>query len=274
MPNCVPCTVYRVQRKNQNKRLFFLRVWLESCFFIILACGSAWALNLDNLKLHFLSGDFKLAILEGERVLASATAADTLDELYYILGLSYIKDGNYLRASDIFEIIINEIKGSRLKEEARLGLGDSYLLRGDFDRSLSIYRELLNSNPQARFKPMLYYRLSQACIKKGQTEEAKQYLGKLKNEFPLSPETGLDNDLYAGADIFYSVQVGSFTAVSNARNLCVKLAGQGYDAYVQEARIDGQKTYRVKVGKTASRAEAVQLSDKLFSEGYPTKIIP
>jgi len=55
-----------------------------------------------------------------------------LDELYYLLSLSYLKDGNYLRASDIFEIILREFKGSRFKEDALLALGDTYFLRGDY----------------------------------------------------------------------------------------------------------------------------------------------
>ncbi|MBN1913662.1 MAG: hypothetical protein JW788_04610 [Candidatus Omnitrophica bacterium] len=53
--------------------------------------------------MKYLSGDYKAAISEGEKILAQAKDQDGLDELYYILALSYMKEGNYLRASDILK---------------------------------------------------------------------------------------------------------------------------------------------------------------------------
>ena len=102
---------------------------LFGILFLVLGIHAfAYALDLDKLKAYFLSGDYKSAITEGERVLAKVEDSGPIDELYYILGLSYLKDGNYLRASDIFEIILNECKGSHFKDDAILRLSSFSLM--------------------------------------------------------------------------------------------------------------------------------------------------
>jgi len=242
---------------------------------LVMLTSNGYCLNIDKIKIYFLNGDYKSTISEGEKVLTKYSAhSPNLDELYYILGLSYLKDGNYLRASDIFEIILKEFKDSLFKDEAKLSLGDTYFLKGDFDLAQGYYGELINSNPRTELKASLYYRLSQTGFKIGDTQAAKEYLDKLRTEFPSSLEIKLNKDLYALTDIYYTVQVGSFANFTNARNLCDKLISKGYDAYLQEVDTNSTKTYRVRAGRLKLRPEATQLENKLSSEGYPTKIIP
>jgi len=250
-------------------------------FFIlfVLLVTRGYGLNLDKLKSDFLRGDYKSVILEGEKLLACYNRASDLDALYYILGLSYLKEGNYLRASDIFEIILKEFKGSSFKEEARLGLGDTYFLKGDYDKAEECYKELINNNPNSKVKAQIYYRLSQIGAKLGDTQKAKEYLAKLKENFPLNMESRLNKDLSlfldSSLDFYYTIQVGSFSSIINAKNLTQKLIQQGYPAYVEEASAsDGKTIYRVRVGKLRLRQEACDLEKKLFQEGYPTKICP
>lgn len=242
--------------------------------FVMLA-DSGYAMNLEKAKVYFLNGDYDSAIVEGEKVLADYNrCAPNLDELYYILGLAYLKDGNYLRASDIFEIIIREFRNSALRDEAELGLADTYFLRGDYDKAELYYKELINNNPRTKLQAVLYYRIGRVALKKGNTPQAKEYLDKLRQDFPLNPEIRLDRDIYALSDIYYTVQVGSFSKSTNAKNLTQKLTEKGYPAYVEEAGSDGNKIYRVRVGKFQIRQQAQGLENKLSQEGYPTKIFP
>ena len=242
---------------------------------LVMLANYGYCLSIDKVKIYFLNGDYKSAISEGEKVLTKYTAhSPNLDELYYILGLSYLKDGNYLRASDIFEIILREFKDSPFKDAAKLSLGDTYFLKGDYDKAQGYYSELINSNPRTKLKALLYYRLSQIGFKNGDTQQAREYLDKLKKDFPSNLEVKLNKDLYYLSDIYYTVQVGSFVRSANAVNLHNKLIEKGYDAYVQEAETNGSKTYRVKVGRLSSRLEVVELENKLSSEGYSTKISP
>ncbi len=245
---------------------------------LVLCVNSGYALNLDKVKVYFLAGDYKSAILEGEKLLAGEAQSARSDELYYFLGLSYLKDANYLRASDIFEIILKEFKNSAFRPEAELGLGDTYFLRGDYDKSEGYYKELLNNNSSDKFKAQVYYRLSQVGAKLGDTQKGREYLEKLKKEFPASTELLLNSELGTlpnySLGFSYTVQVGSFAESTNARNLTDKLVKSGYDAYVEETQLRNAKAYRVKVGKLKSRPEAVQLQNKLAQAGYPTRICP
>ncbi len=279
------------KHQNPKFRLFRLRLrrilamtpTVGICFgFCALLFGffnNAYALNLDKVKANFISGDYKTAISEGENILAGTNNTSFgLDELYYFLGLSYMKTGNYLRAADIFEIIGSEFKKSPLREDAALALGDTFFLSGDYDKAEKRYQDLLNNNRAVRSKPAVYYRLSRCAAKLGNPETEKNYLLKLKQEFPLNCESGFEGDKRAITAIDsnggYTVQVGYFSNNTNAANLLRELTKKGYPAYIEENDASGKLVYRVKVGKSAKRQEAETLETKLSKDGYPTKICP
>jgi len=256
-----------------------LRVILVICALVFGIYINAYALNLDKAKIYFLNSDYKSAILEGEKILAGAGNSSGLDELYFILGLSYLKDGNYLRASDIFEIILKEFKNSQFQEEAKLGLGDAYFLRGDFAKAEGYYNDIIKSDPRTELKAQVYYRLSQVGFKRGDSGQGKEYLDKLKNDFPLNLESKTDKAFSRipdySSEVYYTVQVGSFSNFTNADNLTQKLIQKGYPAYLEESLSPGgDKVYRVRVGKLRQRQEAAELENKLSQQGYPTKICP
>jgi TolA-binding protein len=253
-------------------------ILLIICGLCIGFCNYAYALNLDSLKASFLNGDYKQAIAEGEKLLAQEALSAGSDELYYFLGLSYLNDGNYLRACDIFEIILTEFKEGSFRQEAGMGLGDAYFLQGDFNKADDYYARLLAENSSSNLKPELYYRMSQVGLKTGDTQLAKEYLIKLKEEFPDSSIKFIESDipqaLTCPTAFYYTVQVGAFSSINNAKNLKDKLVQRDYPAYIEEAGSAGEVSYRVRVGKLALRHEALELEKKLSSEGYPTKICP
>jgi len=198
--------------------------------------------------------------------------------LYYLLAVSYLKDGNLLRASDIFEIILGESKSGRFREEAMFGLADTYLLREDFTNAENYYLNLMKSNPDSKLKAQVYYRLAQIKFKQGNTQQAEEYMNLVKRDFPAIPELKSDKALPVFSDsgnrAYYTVQIGAFSKGINARNLRDKLIKKGYDAYVEELNSTGNGSYRVRIGKFKSRTQAAELEKKLSSEGYPTKIYP
>jgi tetratricopeptide (TPR) repeat protein len=202
-----------------------------------------YALNIEKVKVYFLSGDYRAAISEGERLIAKDEYSS---ELHYFLGLSYLKEKDYQRSADHFKIVVNNFKDGKFKEGARIGLADTYLLREDFSNAQRLYIEIIEENPKTKFKEQINSRLAEIGSKK-------------------------DNDLQCDLAVsYYSVQVGSFSSVNNAKNFTRKLINNGYPAYM-----DGdQSAYRVKVGKLKTRSQAEELSKKLSSQGYPTKICP
>jgi tetratricopeptide (TPR) repeat protein len=202
-----------------------------------------YCLNLDKLKVYFLEGNYRQAIIEAEKILSSHKESSGLDEVYYLLGLCYLKEGDYLKAQNAFEIILREFKKSRFKEEAKLGLADTFLLRADAVKAQAYYQEIIKSNPDTKLKTEILQRLNQK----------------------ESDKTAVS---------YYTVQVGVFVNHANADSLMRELIQKGYSAYIEESEINGMTSYRVRAGKMFSRQEVMDLERKLINEGYPTKICP
>lgn len=262
--------------KIQNFKFLVSAFILTSCFLNSAFLAQSHALDLEKPKAYFLAGNYNAAIEEGERALSSTREdAPGLDELYYILGLSYLKDGRYLRASDIFEIVLKEFKDSKFSDEAKMGLGDSYFLRGDYPAAQGHYLELLKNSPMVSLRPLVYYRLSLCAAKLGDTQGAKDYLDQLRQDAPLNLETKLaEFPQPAQAEVYYTVQVGTFSKKANADNFKDKLIKEGYPAYIEETNLQDKISYRVRIGKMRLRQEALDLEQKLSRQGYPTKIFP
>lgn len=260
------------------KRVDFAIILVTLCLGVLAAPCYLFALNLDKVKIHILKEEYGLAIIEGEKILAVTEFSKDFDELHYLLALSYMKEGNLLRASDIFEIIINEFEDSKFKDEAKLGLGDTYFLREDFLKAKGQYESLLDNSPNTKLKAQVYYRLSEVSFRSGDTNSAKNYLDKLKEEFRLNPELRLNKDMLTLAkkdsSFYYTIQVGSFINRKNAENLKQELILKNYPAYTEETDAGGKPSYRVRVGRMHQLDEAKNLKNKLSQEGYPTKIYP
>lgn len=253
-----------------------IRLIIIGFIFFFVSFKSLFAAELEKIKVYMLQQDYKAAISEGEKLLGKSSSIDPgLDELYYLLAVAYLKDGNLLRASDIFEIIINELKSKRFKQEAMFGLADTYYLRKDLAQAEKEYLNLLKKYPDGKLKAQIYQRLSEVYFNMDKPEEAKVYLEKLKKDFPSNLEVKSDNNLCVlpepVTEIYYSVQVGSFSKELNAKRLVNKLNQKGYEAFIFEVN---NKLFKVRVGKFKNRSDAKKLSDKLSREGHPVRICP
>lgn len=263
--NKMPCRILKLN--------FLFLASLLSAFLLAGFPAFASSPNLELIKVHLLKGDYKSAITEGEKLMQACDYSPGLDELYYLLGASYLKDGNYLRASDIFEIILKEFKNSAFSEEAQIGLGDAYFLMGEYDKAEGFYKEFLKRSYRgSKFRPQVFYRISLSAAKSGNAREAKEYLEKLNREYPCNIEAAIEKDLGGSRELYYTVQVGVFSNAENAKNLAQELMQKGYPAYMEELLLQGRISYRVRVARAALRQEAVDLQKELVREGYPTDI--
>ena len=251
-----------------------------ACFILPSFC---WALNLDTLKADFLQGNYRRVIFEGQAEVDRMHLGN-LDELNYILALSYLKESKLDLAQDSFRRILNN-PNSKFNEEASLGLGDTYLVAGQFQQAEDIYNKLIAADSNSSQKPAILYRLSQLELKKGLHQKGNDYWFKLKRDFPLSPELRVTKGIvFVNTSVKicepsvnlpaesgeYSVQIGFFTSSANANNLKDTLLSKNYPAYVETSGTG----YRVKVGRFKSEKEALDLESKLSQDGFQTKVCP
>jgi len=243
-------------------------------FWFCLGLGdSCWALELDVLKEDFLRGNYRRVIFEGQAQLDWGTLGNT-DELNYLLGLSYLKEAKLDLAQACFKRILSN-PGSKLKAEAGLALADSDLVSGRFQEAEDSYNKLIAEDSNSKQKPAILYRLNQLELKRGNNQKAYEYLARLKNDFPLSPELKLTKgiatismpEVEAGV---YSVQVGFFSKRLNANNFKNKLLSRSYPAYVESFGAG----FKVKVGKLKFKKQALDLEAELIRDGFQTKVCP
>jgi len=71
----------------------------------------------------------------------------------------------------------------------------------------------------------------------------------------------------------WSVQLGSFASLGNARKRIALLRDEEYNAYVIEHLVNGQSIYKVKIGTNLSERDAQRLSGILLSAGYENQIV-
>lgn len=62
------------------------------------------------------------------------------------------------------------------------------------------------------------------------------------------------------------IQVGSFSNVKNAANLRDKLQSKGYEAFIDDVRVDDRTIHRVRIGPLDKKAAADAVRDKLAIE--------
>jgi tetratricopeptide (TPR) repeat protein len=236
--------------------------------------GNTYALNLEGARSYLLKGDYKAAIEECENILATGRYSPHLDELYYILGLSYLKTNNLLRAGDVFEIITKEFRSSRFRPQSLLALADICFLKADYQGAKRRYSRILDSYPDSQITPMLYLKLAQVSLKLGLWQQAAEYKRRLNERFPLTFEAKQVQG-WEGLTPYFTVQIGAFSKYSNARALYRELINKGYPVYIQETVLhNNQKVYRIRVGRFSTRREVNELEKELAREGYPTKIYP
>lgn len=68
----------------------------------------------------------------------------------------------------------------------------------------------------------------------------------------------------------WAVQVGSYSQRKDAESRAKKLGGKGYDAYVVATSVKGKRRYQLRIGRLASRAEAVKLLGTLKAKEHLT----
>lgn len=264
------------QFKSQNyeQKTFKFSLEVLPFAFLVLSLTCAFAQDLDQAQELFLREDYKASITECEKLLSLSPDKEPLPEVYYLLGLNYFKTGNYLRSRDIFQIIIDEIPKSKLRQEAYLGIADTYFLEENYSRSKAHYENFIRDFPNSQLLSLAYLRLGQIDLKEGRWKEAADLFLKIRRDYPLSFEADTAHRLLTG-DNFFTVQVGSFQDSEKAKTLSIKLINEGYpDVFISSIDKDGKSFHRVRIGKLNTRQEAKALQYKLTQEGYEAVIYP
>ncbi len=213
------------------------------------------------------------------RELASQVLKDSNDpaqrtEAQYYYGLAQLRLGQYADARSAFQAVMDTHPSQDTYDKAALSLTEGFYMAGLYTDALDTANQLYKQSPHSSFLSLIYFKIAGADLKLMRWEDAHEYLNKIINEFPQSPEAPIAKQLL-GEKQYFAVQVGSFLDKGRALTLIDDLKGSGQYAYVVETTApDGQVYYRVRVGQMSSLNDAEDLKKRLDKLGYPTLIYP
>lgn len=140
------------------------------------------------------------------------------------------------------------------------------------EESIKCFRVIADSFPRSEWADDALARLFEYHMRVGDPREAEASIRRLQDEFPKSPyiTTGYLQQERLSSDSFtyksvplktegqiWAIQIGAFAVKTNAENLKVKIATDGYLVNVYENLLDGKNLlYLVWVGMFATPEEA------------------
>jgi len=190
----------------------------------------------------------------------------------YLSGLCYLKLRKYINARNTFRKVIKKCPQSEYAPISLIKIGDAYLLEGKYKKAKAAYKSALRKKNEKRFLPLIYLRLAQISAKEGNWQKEKEFIDKIKREYPNSIEKELAQALEKRG-FFFTIQVGAFVNFKNAYSLLKELKKK-YPAYLVKERKGKIVFYKVRVGKFKKRKEAEKVYEKLMEENYPACFYP
>lgn len=244
------------------------------CFLTVMPFEACAQEAIKTAEVFFLQRQYWQAIDEFQKaVKENPDNPDLAARADYFTGACYANLFDFLTAKKNFEVIVAKYKQSPYYEDAYLALGDIEFLQENFQEALNVYNDFLSGHPGKRRLATLYFRLAETNLRLGRKKEFREYLDKLKKEFPLSFEAK-DARRLSQNDEFYTVQVGAFTDYGNAEEFIGQLKSKGYKVHSVLCMLSGKKLCRIRVGQYRTMDEARLLEKKLESDGYFAKILP
>ena len=259
----------------KNLAIVFKKDYLFFCvmsFIFLMTCSVHAA--LPEIETAVMNKDYAKV-----RTLASSIMKDSNDpaertEAQYYYGLAQLRLGQYADARSAFQNVMDAHPLADSYDKAALSLTEGFYMAGQYTDALQAAEQLLKKSPHSSFLSLIYFKIAGADLKLMRWEDAHEFLNKIINEFPKSPEAPIARQLLEERQ-YFAVQVGSFLDKGRAMTLLDDLKGSGQYAYVVETTgSDRQTYYRVRVGQMSSLNQAEDLKKRLDKLGYPTLIYP
>lgn len=250
-------------------RKIALAILFASVACALVEAGAAGS-SLERLEGLFLEENYAKTVSEADRLIALTGSAPEKEELHYLKALALIKEGRFRDSRNCFEGMLLGFPRGRRLFDAKVGIGDTYYLEGDYAAAIRIYEDIMKEYPDKANMAIVYYRLGECYRSSGIRDKADAFFERVREAAPLSFEAKM-----APAE-YFSVQVGAFKSKANAERLARDLPRAYGERYVETGSSSGRggALYKVRIGRRASREDALALAAKLKKNGYETKICP
>jgi tetratricopeptide (TPR) repeat protein len=241
----------------------------------LLLLPSVSCASVNELETAIIQADYQKAKQLSSQLLSGANlAGDQADQVKFYLALSQLRLGEYEASIKLFNELIRQPLEAQLRDRSYLGLFNAHYLSEEYGQAKNVIEKLLQISPDSPFMSMIYLKLARVNLKLTNWSKAKEYLGKIINEFPQSSEAHMAKQLLQEKQ-YFAVQVGAFLDRGHAEQIVDQLRHKGDYGYIIETTDAQERTfYRVRVGQMTLLDDARQLKERLAKQGYPTEIYP
>jgi len=251
-----------------------MRLFIVTCIMMIGFSFTNLHAALPKIEAAMIKKDYAQARDLASQVLKSNNDLSQLAEARYYFGLAQLRLGQFAAARNAFQIVMDAHPNQDIYDQAALGIAEEFYITGFYQYALDTVQQLLKNSPHSSFLSVIYLKIAGSDLKLSKWENANEYLNKVINEFPKSQEAYIAKQLLEEKQ-YFSVQIGAFLDKKRAINLIENLKVGGNDAYMIEIRAtDGERFYRVRIGKMSSLKEAEELEQRITKLGYPALIYP
>ncbi len=138
-------------------------------------------------------------------------------------------------------------------------------LKENADEAIKIYYDIVLNHPDSEYSDEALFKIFQFHYAKGDYEQAKRELERLKKDYPLSPYAGINvkfpspEKTTEEVKCAFSIQIGAFTDKSNAEKEKSFFEEKGYNVELRTKIKDGKLFYLVWVGCFQDRKDAERL---------------
>jgi TolA-binding protein len=213
---------------------------------------------IEKAWVYYIKGDYDKAIdacraLSDEKILG--------EEARYIMGLSFLKLGDYEEARKNFLFISDNYPGSAIKPEIILGIAEYYKkVIGDFSGN--------------GYSSIAYLKLGESQRKQGKWNEAQESFSIVVRDYPFSLEAETAKEYLQKEEPFYTIQIGVFSKKENAQRLAKILKEKRYDASLEKSYKKDRLVYKVNIGHFNTKEQAEEEASQLRKEGFSAIVYP
>ena len=176
------CTSYIVHRTSLW-RILFASILLASC---ANAIENPEEGDLVFGKKAFSDGFHDLARERFENFIKDYPRTSHADEVHVLLGRCYYYQNNLKKALYELEIILNNPKAmSAFHDEATYWAGEVHFKNGDYKRAMEYYEKIIDNFPSSRYLSYAVYSKAWSYYKLGFLEEAIRTFREVVSKYPF-----------------------------------------------------------------------------------------
>ncbi len=110
----------------------------------------------------------------------------TNPENVYRKAMSYLKDGDYDRASGLFLYVVQSFPDSDLADNALYWTGECYYATHNYKDAIKYFQMVIDKYPDGNKVPDSMLKIGLAYLKMGNMDKAREYLNMVINNYPWS----------------------------------------------------------------------------------------